>query len=48
MLLITTNVSFSITTLTSSGILTRLLRYALDEPTAAPSIAPMGVVSEYV
>jgi len=44
----TTNVPFGVTALTSSGIPTRLLRGALDEPTAALSIAPVGVVSEYV
>ena len=48
MLLTTTSVHFGAIALTSSGTLTRLLRYALDEPTAAISMAPVGVVGEYV
>ena len=39
---------FGATALTSSGIPTRLLRCALDEPTAVLSMALVGVVSEYV
>ena len=48
MLLMTTSVHFGAIALTSSGMLTRLLRCALDEPTAVLSMAPVGVVSEYV
>ena len=48
MLLTTTSVHFGAIALTSSGILTRLLRCTLDEPTAALSMALVGVVSEYV
>jgi len=48
MLLTTTDVCSDAIALTSSGTLTRLLRYALDEPTTALSMAPVGVVSEYV
>ena len=48
MLLMTINVPFGVTTLTSSGILIRLLRDALDKQTTAISTAPVGVVSEYV
>jgi len=48
MLLTTTSVPFGAITLTSSGMPTRLLRCTLDEPTAALSTAPVGVVNEYV
>ena len=48
MLLMTTSVYFSATALTSSGMLTRLLRCALDEPTTALSMVSVEVVSEYV
>jgi len=48
MLLMTTNVHFGTIALTSSGMLTRLLRCALDEPTTVLSTAPVGVVSKYV
>ena len=48
MLLMTINVPFGVTALTSSGIPTRLLRGALDELTIAISMAPVGVVNEYV
>ena len=44
----TTSVFFGTIALTSSDILTRLLRCALDELTTVLSIAPVGVVLEYV
>ena len=48
MLLITTNGPSGAITLTSSGILIRLLRYALKEQTTALSMVPVGVVFKYV
>ena len=45
MLLTTTSVHFGIIALTSSGTLTRLLRCALDEPTAALSTAISGTTN---
>jgi len=48
MLLMTTSVHFGAIALTSSGMLTRLLKYTLEEPTAVLSITPVGVVNEYV
>ena len=47
-LLTTTNVPSGVTTFTSSGIPTRLLRCALDELTTAISTASVGIVNEYV
>jgi len=44
----TTSAYFGAIALTSSGMLTRLLRCTLDEPTAALLMAPVGVVSEYI
>ena len=46
-LLTTTSVSSSAIALTSSGMLIRLLRYALEEQTTALSMAPVGVVNEF-
>ena len=48
MLLITINVPFGVTALTSSDIPTRLLRGALDELTTALLMAPVEVVNKYV
>ena len=44
----TTSVHFGAIALISSGMLTRLLRYALDELTTVLSMVPVGVVLEYV
>ena len=47
-LLTMTSVSFGTIALTSSGMLISLLRCTLDELTTALSMAPVGVVNEYV
>ena len=44
----TTSVPSSAITLTSSGMPIRLLRYTLEEQTTVLSMAPVGIVSEYV
>ena len=46
-LLTITNVSSGAIALTSSGTLTRLLRYTIEEQTTALSMAPVGVVNEF-
>ena len=48
MLLTTTSVHSGAIALTSSGMLIRLLKYALEEPTAALLIALVVAVNEYV
>ena len=47
-LLMTTSVPSGAIALTSSGMPIRLLRYALEEQTTALSMAPVGVVNEYI